>query len=415
MTPGAMGRDHHILGTNPPLVSVIIPTFNSGPWLGQAIESALAQTYPSIEIVVVNDGSTDPRTRETALTYVPRITYIERENGGVAAARNAGIEISNGELIALLDQDDVWLPHKLEAEVNAWSAHAGVALIHSSYHLINERGERLSTSGDQKWLTRLKDGEYKPLPDLLLHVPICAATTLFPRRLLQEVGMFDPTLSGTDDWDLWLRMAAHGYTFYCVGEPLVEYRTHPHNTSRDIDLMVGGVLRTLDKFYAQTNIPENALLVRDRAYFNKHTWAASLYYGAGNLAKAQNHLQAAIRRFPQGITTGRFLQSLIHANHQAGGPPPGSSDIDQAAHFLRRSIGQAGLPSATRRAMLRKITARIKLLHALQSGRPAQLASALMYDPALVVDREVWSALRRKSAVILSRLPIGTPTTTAPR
>src|SRR5437667_615802 len=91
-----------------PLVSVIIPAYNRGHFLALAIESALGQTYPKVEVIVVNDGSTDRMTRETAERYAGRIIYIEQENAGVAAARNAGIAAAAGEYFALLDSDDVW-------------------------------------------------------------------------------------------------------------------------------------------------------------------------------------------------------------------------------------------------------------------------------------------------------------------
>ena len=394
--------------SNTPLVSVIIPAFNSGGWLAQAIDSALSQTYPNREIVVVNDGSTDLNTREVAHRYLPSITYIERENGGVAAARNTGIEASTGELIALLDQDDVWLPHKLEVEVRAWLARQHVALVHSSYHLIDEEGHRIGTQGDQKWLSRLREREYKPLPGLLMDVPICSATTLFPRNILDEVGMLDPALSGTDDWDLWLRMAAGGYTFYCIGEPLAEYRTHAANTSRNIDLMVNGVLRTLDKFYSLPSVPTSALRCRAQVYFNRHAWATSLYYGAGRTDSAQNHLRLAARYYPQGLATGRFLQSLIHACHQAGGPPPGKSDINQAALFVRSSLAQTEIPFPARRAIARRITTYTKLLMAFHSRQPSKIVATVLTilrsDPLLVADRELWAVLRRRADRILNKL-----------
>ena len=395
-------------GTNTPLVSVIIPAFNSGEWLAQAIDSALGQTYPKREIVVVNDGSTDLSTHEIAHRYIPFITYIERENGGVAAARNSGINASTGELIALLDQDDVWLPHKLETEVRAWLARPQVALVHSSYHLIDEHGKRIITHGDQNWLSRLREREYKPLPGLLIDVPICASTTLFPRKLLDEVGMFDTTLSGTDDWDLWLRMAARGYTFYCVGEPLAEYRTHTANTSRNIDLMVSGVLRTLDKFYALPSVPKSALRHQNRVYFKRHAWATSLYYGAGRVSSAQDHLRLAARYLPEGLTTGRFLQSLIHASYQTGGPPPGKSDIHKAALFVSRALAQTEIPSPTRRAIARRITTHAKLLLAFHSRQPTKIAATLLNilrsDPQLLSDPELWAVLRRRAGRILNRL-----------
>ncbi|MEO6457025.1 MAG: glycosyltransferase [Chloroflexia bacterium] len=394
--------------SNAPLVSVIIPAFNSREWLAQAIDSALSQTYPNIEIVVVNDGSTDLRTREIAHRYIPRITYIERENGGVAAARNTGVAASTGELIALLDQDDVWLRHKLEVEVRAWLARPHVSLVHSSYHILDGQKPSTSAQRSRKQLLKLREREYLPLPGLLIDVPICSATTLFPRNILDEVGMFDPALNGTDDWDLWLRMAARGYTFYCVGEPLAEYRMHASNSSHNIDLMVGGVMRTLDKFYALPSVPRSALRWQKRAYFKRHTWAASLYYGAGSLVNAQKHLQTAARYLPHGIATGRFLQSLVHANHQAGGPPPGEADIHKASFFVRHALAQARIPLSTRQAVARRVITHKKLLLALHARRPLQLAATLLSDPTLIVDPELWAALPRRISRLLQKILIRT-------
>ena len=99
-----------------PLVSVIIPCYNQGKYLAEAIESALNQTYPHVEVIVVNDGSTD-NTAEVAARYAGRITYVEQENGGPSAARNAAIGVATGSLIAHLDSDDRWSPQKLERQV----------------------------------------------------------------------------------------------------------------------------------------------------------------------------------------------------------------------------------------------------------------------------------------------------------
>ncbi len=372
---------HH---TPAPLVSVIIAAYNQGSLLTRAIDSALAQTYPHVEVIVVNDGSPDPITRATADQYMGRITYIERENGGVAAARNTGIAASQGTLLALLDQDDVWLPHKLAVEVGILQAHPQVVLVHSSYYLIDAAGQRTG-------LARLPEGEWQPLPGLLLDVPISACTTLFRKSLLADFGPLDPTLSGSDDWDLWLRFAARGYPFYCVGEPLAEYRVHATNVSGDHDLMVRQGLQVLDKFYAQSGIPAVAQAARDHAYFNRHAWAAAGYYGIGQHDKAQRHLQEAARRDPFGVASGRFLQSLIQSQ-------PAPADAEAAIRFMQTALPDRSLPPRPRRK--RRAIAHLTL--ALQQARkqPIQalgnLVRALGSWPPLVADLDLWAALQRR-------------------
>src|SRR5437016_10401011 len=104
-----------------PLISAVIPSYNYGHFITDAIESALGQTYPHVEIIVVDDGSTDD-TREQLAPYSERVCYIHQENGGLSAARNTGIRAAKGEWIALLDADDVWHPRKLELQMNCLAA-----------------------------------------------------------------------------------------------------------------------------------------------------------------------------------------------------------------------------------------------------------------------------------------------------
>jgi len=380
---------------NQPTVSVIIPAYNQGPMLARAIESALGQTYPHVEVIVVNDGSTDPITRETAHAYADHIHYIERENGGVAAARNTGINASAGELIAWLDQDDSWLPQKLEVEVAALQAHPHVALVHSSYYHIDAEGRRMGG-------VHLREGEWYALPDLLVEGTICTSSTLIPKNILTENGCMDPELNGADDWDLYLRLAARGYHFYRVAEPLAEYRLHADNTARKPDLMITVWLRMLDKFYALPNLPKVALRWRGRAYFQKHAAAAALYYGAGRLDEASIHLQGAARHHPEGVATGRFLQSLIYSKSEQ----PSWADVQETLRFVDSSLRGTRL----NRRIARKLEAQQWLVRALHAGNPRRvrglqyIGRALFTDPGLLIDRELWGAGRRMLARAASRL-----------
>ncbi|MBF6612058.1 MAG: glycosyltransferase family 2 protein [Chloroflexi bacterium] len=382
-----------------PRVSVIIPVYNQGAWLAYAIESALTQTYLNKEVIVVNDGSTEVSTRQAAQPYFGRIVYIEQENGGLAAARNRAIEAAGGELIAPLDADDVWLPQKLEIEVGALKCHPHVAMVHSSYYLIDGKGERTG-------LEVLPEGEYRPLPNILFEVPICVTTSLFPRYILDEIGMEDPAVSGTDDWDLWLRMAARGYNFYCVSEPLAEYRRHGSNMSLNLRLDIRPALKVLDKFYSQEGLPTEALKARDQAYFTRHAAGAAAYFSVGELEASREHIQSASGYAPQSIASGRFLQSFIHA----GGKQPTLKSAQGAVRFVLEALASAQLPPS----IYRKAAARADIVLALHAGskRPMYtvraIASALARDPKLIADRNVWAAggrlLRRRLGIFKQQL-----------
>lgn len=370
---------------NHPLVSVIIPAYNQGPMLAHAIESALAQTYPHVEIIVVNDGSPSLITSETVQAYAGHILYVERENGGVAAARNTGIQAATGKMIALLDQDDVWLPHKLTTQVNTFRAHPNVALVHSSYYLIDNTGCR-------KDQVHLREGEYSPLPQLLLDVPISSCTTLFPRQVLDEVGLLDAALSGSDDWDLWLRLAARGYSFYCVGEPLAEYRVHSANSSLNTEMMISSGLSVLDKFYSLPNLPVEALNWRNRAYGMRYAWAAALLYGSGEQEKAKNYLLCAAQYYPKGIATIRFLQSLIYA--RAKGERPGKEAAQAAVRFVVWTLKRCRLPPNVTRKLHMHVSL-VLAIHSGAGGRTGGLVRTLLREPRLVIDPEFIASVRR--------------------
>jgi glycosyltransferase involved in cell wall biosynthesis len=378
-----------------PLVSVIIPAYNQGPMLARAIEGALAQTYPHVEVIVVNDGSPSAITRETAQAYEGHIIYVERENGGVAAARNTGLASATGELIAWLDQDDGWLPSKLQMQVAAIQAHPKVALVHTSYYHTDDAGKR--TGG-----VHLPEREWHALPDLLVEGTICTSSVLMPKRILVESGGMDAELPGADDWDLYLRLAAAGYRFYCIERPLAEYRLHAGNTARKPDLMITVWLRMLDKFYALPNLSQRTLLWRGRAYFQKYMAAAALYYGSGELEEAKRCLQSAAECYPQGFATGRTLQSLVYSKAEQ----PSQATVEDTLHFVDDALAKSPLAPG----IARKLEARKSLIRALHAGKvhPVQTARhtmrALSTDPALLVDPELWAAGRRLLGKSLPKL-----------
>ena len=123
------------------LISVIIPAYNHAKYLSEAIQSVLNQTYQNFEILIVDDGSTD-NTRQVVQNYTDqRIKYIYQENRGLAASRNAGLRVTQGEYVAFLDADDIFLPHKLEVQLDWFEAHPSCGMVFSGFYFMNDRGE----------------------------------------------------------------------------------------------------------------------------------------------------------------------------------------------------------------------------------------------------------------------------------
>jgi glycosyltransferase involved in cell wall biosynthesis len=224
------------------LVSVIIPTYNSAQYVAEAVGSALAQTYQPVEIIVVDDGSTDD-TAALLGSFGDRIRYIFQKNQGVSIARNRGIAAAHGQLIAFLDADDMWLPKKLEIQVNQLDRDPSVGLLHAdAFYLDGETNQRSRHSRPPTF----REGNcYIPL---FLGNRILISSVLVRRECLDKVGPFDEKISkaSVEDYDLWLRVARYFELGYST-EPLITYRLHGGNASKNIGLLRGNELYVLDK------------------------------------------------------------------------------------------------------------------------------------------------------------------------
>jgi glycosyltransferase involved in cell wall biosynthesis len=205
-----------------PLVSVIIPAYNQAHYLPQAIDSVLAQTYANYEIIVVNDGSTDT-TPQVCASYEPAIRTVHQPNKGLAAARNSGIAVSNGDLYAFLDSDDWWAPEYLARQVANLVAHPEIGLSHTWVNDVTLDGKFIRVTGRARSLSASDRDFYKQiLTDSPIVTPGCV---VMRRSCMDVVGTFDDStyLLGGEDWDLWIRVC-HKFPIGVVPEPLVYYR-----------------------------------------------------------------------------------------------------------------------------------------------------------------------------------------------
>jgi glycosyltransferase involved in cell wall biosynthesis len=211
-----MSKDHSVS------VSVIMPAYNAEKYLAQSVESALSQTVDNIEIIIVDDGSSD-NTLHIANSFGAPVTVYSRENGGAAAARNFGVEKANGEWVAFLDADDLWEPNKLELQLE--SVH-GFSWSHTDSIFIGDGHDGSVRASD---LTPKYAG--KVIPKLVVNNFVGTSTVLMKKDVYLKVGGFDESLRALQDWDFWLRLAAQ-YDLAYVPEVLAQYRVHAASTSR---------------------------------------------------------------------------------------------------------------------------------------------------------------------------------------
>jgi glycosyltransferase involved in cell wall biosynthesis len=257
-----------------PLVSVIVPTYQNGQYLCQAIESILRQTWKDLEIIVVDDGSTD-NTSEVLKTYEGKIKILTQPNSGTAAARNAGIKVSQGKFIAFLDADDIWLEGKLEQQMPIFDKKPQVGLVFSDMY--NFDGE--SKKGRAFQLVKPKSGWVES--DLFQSDFVPMPTVIIRHECLDTIGLFDETLHYCEDYDLWLRIC-RSWELDFINEPLALYRLSQGQKSKNRRRMVDDTIQIKRKA-----ISENAILktlprpILDKCFYN-------LYLQQARLALTQN-------------------------------------------------------------------------------------------------------------------------------
>jgi hypothetical protein len=281
-----------------PSVSVIVTAFNQERFVRAAVESALAQTYPPIEVIVVNDGSTDGTV--AALDGVrDRIRLISKDNAGVAEARNAGIRAARGDLVAGLDGDDVWLPTKLARQVACFEAdekvgvvHCGIAVVDRWLRPIEQR--LVGVEGEQVAEHMLvgQDGALHP----------SGSTLLVERALVRVTELYDSRLPPSEDWDMAYRLARCAAVGF-VPEPLVLYRQHDENAHSDLARVERAMTIAFQKAFADPNTAIQRL--RRPAYGWLHLMLAGSAWEAGDRRRLLRHALAAVRVRPS--TAMRFV------------------------------------------------------------------------------------------------------------
>jgi len=219
-------------------VTIAIPVFNGEDFLRDAIESALNQTYKNIEIIVLDDGSTDGgRTRDIAASFGSAIRYIHQDNAGVAGAMNHIIRVMSGDIFAWLSHDDLYYRQKIETQVEYYTAIGRPeAIIFSGVHYIDETGRKIDESRIDH------EGLIASPKKALLNSAINGCTLFIPVHILREFGPFDVTLKYTQDYDLWNKILTK-YDFYYLPLPLIKYRIHPNQgTHRPAAVVEGDTL-----------------------------------------------------------------------------------------------------------------------------------------------------------------------------
>jgi glycosyltransferase involved in cell wall biosynthesis len=239
-----------------PVVSVIIPTFNREKFVGKAIQSVLVQSFPDFEIIIVDDGSTDGTTEVVKSFSADRLQYIYQPNHGRSNARNHALRLARGRYIAFLDSDDLYLPGKLELQVNYLDCHPDVGMVYTSAYCIDESGNQLEYQYEAKTSGRI----YR---DIAFFVPVTITlpTVMVRREVFDKVGNFDESMERFEDTDMWRRIAKT-YLVGAIPTPTCYLRTHHGNAlaGQDPQKIEAAVTYYIDKVFAEDRSDNGGIL-----------------------------------------------------------------------------------------------------------------------------------------------------------
>lgn len=277
-----------------PLVSIVTPVYNGEQYILETIESALAQTYKNIELIIINDGSTD----NSAAIIKPflkdsRVIYIEQKNTGVAAARNAAIKHAQGKYVGFLDQDDLWLNNKLEIQIAALEQDESIALVHSKQSFIDSHGNVIQYD----WITGASGYCFE---DMFKKNRIAVLTVLIRKSIFDEIGLFNEQLSGADDYEMWLRVILK-YPVKYIDQSLVFYRFHDSNISKNsfkMTILEHKVITTIIFEHPEAYDLVGKKAVRARLYELNHQLGGWYSWHNQDFHQARKHYWLAILNCP---------------------------------------------------------------------------------------------------------------------
>lgn len=236
-----------------PYVSVIVPAYNAATFLGEAIQSIQQQGYESLEILVIDDGSTD-NTAAIARSFGDSIRYLYQENSGPACARNTGLKMATGEIIAFLDADDLWPENKLELQLDYFLKNPSLEVVVGRVqYLLIEENKRI----------------FQEISQPTLGVNLGAG--LYKKSVFDKLGYFDSSMQQSEDVDLFMRIRENGVSMAAIDEVTLYYRIHGNNMTSDRDrqntLFIKALKQSLDRRRKQEGtakslpniLPENNL------------------------------------------------------------------------------------------------------------------------------------------------------------
>ena len=283
-------------------VSVIIPAYNKAEYTRRTVDSVLAQTYPNVEIIVVDDGSRDA-TAQAMSQYAGRISFVQKTNGGACSARNEGIRRCLGDYVAFLDCDDLFCPEKIQRCVDYLEKNPLFGFVYSAVNFIDEKDAIVGLYDHP----RSREGSIAPW--LILGNFICNSTVVVKRDILQKAGFFDETIFTPADWDMWLRLSEVTEAGYIRG-PLTKYRITDNYTFNRLEQARKEEVYVLEKFFKAR--PQDIVL-KNKAFSNFYMRFAQCAFIKDEMGGFWDDCKASIKICPWNAKTYLMMMAALTA------------------------------------------------------------------------------------------------------
>jgi GT2 family glycosyltransferase len=308
------------------LVSIVIPSYNHGRYVAEAIESVLAQDYPSIELIVIDDGSTD-ESREVLAKYVDRVRVVLQENVGQAATINRGWTEAAGEVVSYLSADDRLERTAVSTAVGALHTHPDAVMVYCDYDLIDPGSAtvRRVTAPAFDYTAMVRNLVCAPGPGVFIRRPAAERT-----------GRWNPELRHASDFDYWLRLSLFG-RFVRIPQVLAALRVHPGSASYAPASPVNAeeLVQIIESYFARTDLPESARAVHRESLASAHVMAARAHIRAHRLRSAARSFRRAMILSPAVVLSPRTARLLANAF------------VNRAGHRLLWFLRRRSLPGKT--------------------------------------------------------------------
>ena len=366
-----------------PAVSVIIPTYNSGKFIGQAVDSVLAQNYEGFEIIIVDDGSTDD-TAECLWPYGDRITYLYQLNQKLPTARNNGIAASRGEYLAFLDSDDLFLTDKLAVQARYLDERPDVGLVASGWQYIDEDGRVMGENEPR---------EDRPITlESILFGGLAPVHAVLLRRVwFDRVGGFDPQFAYCEDMDLWYRLALAGCSMGWSPGVVCQYRIHDRNMSHSPETHFNYHRRAVAKAFDDPRMPDDLRRQRPQIDAQLDLSEASRLSAGGWDEAARDRIRRALQTDPGlAADNGRRLAEI------ASGLQASVWGDGRFPEFVVAAT-EGEIPGLER--TMKSVAAKKRFYTAFSERRAVDIRQAWIdvarQDPRWLFNRGGWSILRQ--------------------